>query len=33
MDRRMGFDNQRYLNEQTEAILERVGRFNNKLYL
>ncbi len=33
MARRIGFDNQKYLNEQTEAILERVGRFNNKLYL
>ena len=28
-----GFDNERYLKEQTEAILERVRRFNNKLYL
>jgi len=28
-----GFDNEKYLQEQTEAILERVNRFNNKLYL
>jgi uncharacterized protein (UPF0371 family) len=28
-----GFDNDRYLEEQTGAILERIGRFNNKLYL
>lgn len=28
-----GFDNEKYLREQTEAILERVNRFNNKLYL
>ncbi|HUT78165.1 MAG TPA: DUF1846 domain-containing protein, partial [Polyangia bacterium] len=27
------FDNEKYLAEQTEAILERVGRFDNKLYL
>lgn len=30
---RVGFDNEKYLREQTAAILERVGRFNNKLYL
>ncbi|MCE5347921.1 MAG: DUF1846 domain-containing protein [Bacteroidales bacterium] len=29
----IGFDNERYLQEQTTAILERVNRFNNKLYL
>jgi uncharacterized protein (UPF0371 family) len=29
----IGFDNDRYLREQTSAILERVNRFNNKLYL
>jgi uncharacterized protein (UPF0371 family) len=29
----IGFDNQKYLKEQTAAILERVGRFDNKLYL
>lgn len=28
-----GFDNERYLKEQTSAILERVNRFNHKLYL
>ncbi|HOV10262.1 MAG TPA: DUF1846 family protein, partial [Bacteroidales bacterium] len=28
-----GFDNEKYLREQTAAILERVGRFNDKLYL
>jgi uncharacterized protein (UPF0371 family) len=29
----IGFDNERYLREQTSAILERVNRFNDKLYL
>jgi uncharacterized protein (UPF0371 family) len=29
----VGFDNERYLQEQTSAILDRVNRFNNKLYL
>lgn len=29
----IGFDNDKYLNEQTSAILERVSRFNDKLYL
>ena len=29
----VGFDNKKYLEEQTKAILERVNRFNNKLYL
>ena len=33
MDDRIGFDNERYLNDQTSAILERVKRFHNKLYL
>jgi len=28
-----GFDNERYLREQKEEILERVARFDNKLYL
>jgi len=28
-----GFDNEKYLKEQTEAILERVEKFGNKLYL
>lgn len=27
------FDNEKYLTEQTAAILDRVGRFDNKLYL
>jgi len=30
---RIGFDNEKYLREQTEAIRERVGQFQNKLYL
>ncbi|MDA3812617.1 MAG: DUF1846 domain-containing protein [Candidatus Cloacimonetes bacterium] len=30
---KIGFDNVRYLEEQTSAILERVGKFGNKLYL
>ena len=30
---RVGFDNERYLKEQTSAILERVQQFDNKLYL
>jgi uncharacterized protein (UPF0371 family) len=30
---RTGFDNQSYLMEQTASILERVNRFNDKLYL
>ena len=30
---RKGFDNEKYLQEQTAAILERVDRFNHKLYL
>jgi len=29
----IGFDNEKYLKEQTTAILERVERFDNKLYL
>ena len=29
----IGFDNDKYLKEQTEEILKRVKRFNNKLYL
>ena len=33
MTGRIGFDNERYLSEQTAAILERVARFDNKLYL
>jgi len=30
---KIGFDNAKYLEEQTTAILERVGQFDNKLYL
>lgn len=30
---KIGFDNEKYLNEQTQAILERVAKFDNKLYL
>lgn len=30
---RIGFDNEKYLQEQTSAILKRVSRFNDKLYL
>ncbi|HOO99380.1 MAG TPA: DUF1846 domain-containing protein [Bacteroidales bacterium] len=30
---RIGFDNEKYLTEQTAAILERVNRFNDKLYI
>jgi uncharacterized protein (UPF0371 family) len=33
MTGRTGFDNEQYLAQQTEAILKRVERFNNKLYL
>lgn len=33
MSKKTGFDNQKYLSEQTEAILERVEKSNNKLYL
>ena len=33
MARRIGFDNEKYLKEQAEEILERVRRFDNKLYL
>ena len=29
----IGFDNEKYLQEQTASILERVNRFNDKLYL
>jgi hypothetical protein len=28
-----GFDNEKYITQQTESILRRVARFNNKLYL
>jgi uncharacterized protein (UPF0371 family) len=33
MTAKIGFDNEKYLREQTEAILARVARFDNKLYL
>ncbi|MCF7908642.1 MAG: DUF1846 domain-containing protein [Candidatus Omnitrophica bacterium] len=33
MVKKIGFDNEKYLEEQSQAILERVERFNNKLYL
>lgn len=33
MNEKIGFDNDKYLKEQTHAILERVEKFNNKLYL
>jgi uncharacterized protein (UPF0371 family) len=33
MPLKIGFDNDRYLEEQTEAILKRVERFDHKLYL
>jgi uncharacterized protein (UPF0371 family) len=33
MPQRVGFDNEKYLAEQTAAIRERVNRFGNKLYL
>lgn len=33
MINKIGFDNARYLKEQSKAIMERVRRFNNKLYL
>jgi uncharacterized protein (UPF0371 family) len=33
MTNKTGFDNERYLKEQTAAILDRVKRFGNKLYL
>jgi len=29
----IGFDNEKYLKEQTAAILERVERFNDRLYI
>ncbi len=33
MIKKIGFDNSRYLKEQTAAILDRVTKFGNKLYL
>ena len=31
--RKTGFDNEKYLKEQTAAILDRVKKFDNKMYL
>jgi uncharacterized protein (UPF0371 family) len=33
MMKKPGFDNEKYLKEQTQAILDRVKKFDNKLYL
>lgn len=33
MVKKIGFDNEKYLKQQSEEILKRVKRFNNKLYL
>ncbi|HNX98716.1 MAG TPA: DUF1846 family protein, partial [Candidatus Aminicenantes bacterium] len=33
MPAEIGFDNEKYLSEQTSAILERVSKFKNRLYL
>jgi len=33
MTKKIGFDNEKYLKEQTAAILDRVKKFDNKLYL
>jgi uncharacterized protein (UPF0371 family) len=33
MMKEIGFDNEKYLSEQTRAILERVAKFDHKLYL
>ena len=33
MQKKIGFDNNKYLAEQSKAILERVNRFDHKLYL
>jgi len=33
MNSKIGFDNEKYLKEQSAEILERVHRFNDKLYL
>ena len=33
MPHKIGFDNEKYLQEQSEAILERVNQFNGRLYL
>jgi uncharacterized protein (UPF0371 family) len=33
MNKKLGFDNEKYLKEQSAAILERIAQFNNRLYL
>jgi uncharacterized protein (UPF0371 family) len=33
MKKKAGFDNEKYLKEQTDAILERVDKFDDKLFL
>ena len=33
MIKKIGFDNEKYLKDQTAAILDRVKKFDNKLYL
>ena len=33
MDKKIGFDNEKYLEEQTRAILKRVDQYGDKLYL
>src|SRR4030042_1216613 len=33
MQKRIGFDNKKYLRQQSKAILERINMFNGKLYL
>jgi uncharacterized protein (UPF0371 family) len=30
---RIGFDNEKYLKEQSKSILDRAAQFGNKLYL
>ena len=33
MVKKIGFDNEKYLKEQTQSILERVKQYGDKLYL
>ena len=33
MQLKQGFDNEKYLQMQSEKIRERIGKFDNKLYL
>ncbi len=33
MMKKIGFDNEKYLKEQSQAILERISRFEGRLYL